>query len=153
MRFTTNTWLLPKCSADSLKFVIAGIVLAYLLIAAVYLSYVLTGQDSLSLLVVVFFVLFAVALWRMTKWARSVAVFFLWIFLLAVALEGILRNLLSIYYKYSGLEKLDPNETMVQLLFDRLLLLCIAVAFFVIGYMCIQVLDKHRDEFRSVLFD
>src|SRR2546425_11937200 len=130
MKFPANTWLLPKCSANSLKLVIAGIVLTYLLIAAVYLSYVLTGQDPLSLLVVVVFVSFAVALWRMTKWARSVAVFFLWILLLAVALEGILRNLLSIYYKYSGLEKLDPNQTMARFLFDRLLLLCIALAFF-----------------------
>ena len=151
MRFTTNTWFLPRCLANGLKFAIAGIVLAYLFIAAVYLSYALTGQDPFSLAIVVFFVLLAVALWRMTKWARSGTVLFLWVFLLGVALEGILRNLLSVYYKYSGLEKLDPNQTMAQFLFYRLLFLCIAFAFFAIGYRCIQVLDKHRDEFQKRL--
>lgn len=151
MEFPANTRLFPKCSANSLKFVIAGIVLAYLLIATVYLAYVLTGRDPFSLAVVAFFVLLAVAFWRVTKWARSVTVFFLWIFLLAVALEGMLRSVLSIYYKYSGLEELDPNQTLAQVLFDRLLLLCIALAFFVIGYKCIQVLDKHKGEFQKRL--
>ena len=151
MKFPANTLLLPKCSDSALQFVIAGIALTYLLIAAIYLSYILTGQDPFSVLVVAVLVLFAGALWRMTRWARSVSVVFLWMFLFFVALEGILRNVLAIYYKYSGLEKLDPNQTMAQFLFNRLLLLGIALAIFVTGYKCIRVLAKHRDEFQQRL--